>query len=753
MANMDDEQDAQNQDKDQKQIQKTSSQNNRNNNMNINNIGEMINAGIANKDIAETLITNTLLNTMKTGQPLIDSITSLVFISKFKNPVLKNVSIVFVLIMGMVFHRITSNVDILKVLYEKLLACYNSKLFVKILPQRLQKTLTVPKQTGSSMSLLVSNRNSYYQDIRYLYNLITMLHKVVELYPNIDREILKADNAIGWYPDSSQVHDRFLSMHHSNGYFDFERRRNMEHILNQVGITLFSPPKPNVWYKVSDDIYFTWSFIENAVKKDDSENSERSSRSSRNSEEHKYQMMLKSDSKTYKELANFLDESRTALIDRVTAYEKDRDERQQKYNESLPLNLFKGTISELVNETKKTEDGKYETKYKRNAVATFGRQLESVFFREKEQLINILDNFNNKTGIYRRLPHRRKIGIMIHGTPGTGKTSLSVAIATQLRRDIVRVSLKDKTLDDEKLSHILNTYTKGFVIILDELDTHEAFKPRVPDTDSSSTSDSDIRVSHKRPYERHYSGKFPPEYRYADYRGASEYRHDYKGHHDYSDPEFSYASDSDSDDDDTDKNVNKKANDNKKVDDKKKKTEDDDEDNDDLEDLDEEPKKKNVDIAAAIVSSIEKHQKKQQKAHKKQKKHKIKNMYQKLTLGAFLEAMDGVSTTEDRIVIAMTNHPKMLDPAILRPGRFDMMINMDNRDAEDTKSYIKYVFDDYKGLTDEDMSEAAQYVTTHKLSMAILEQACVVKFSSPNKTLSECLKSVHESFEEIKQRE
>jgi hypothetical protein len=42
--------------------------------------------GASNNDIANSIVTNTLLNSMKTNNPLIDAITSLVFISKFKKP-------------------------------------------------------------------------------------------------------------------------------------------------------------------------------------------------------------------------------------------------------------------------------------------------------------------------------------------------------------------------------------------------------------------------------------------------------------------------------------------------------------------------------------------------------------------------------------------------------------------------------------------------------------------------------------------
>ncbi len=43
-----------------------------------------------------------------------------------------------------------------------------------------------------------------------------------------------------------------------------------------------------------------------------------------------------------------------------------------------------------------------------------------------------------------------------------------------------------------------------------------------------------------------------------------------------------------------------------------------------------------------------------------------------LTLGAFLEILDGIVEIPGRIVIMTTNHPEQLDPALRRPGRVDM---------------------------------------------------------------------------------
>ena len=47
------------------------------------------------------------------------------------------------------------------------------------------------------------------------------------------------------------------------------------------------------------------------------------------------------------------------------------------------------------------------------------------------------------------------------------------------------------------------------------------------------------------------------------------------------------------------------------------------------------------------------------------------------TLNQILSEMDGFSQNESVIVLAATNRPDVLDPALLRPGRFDRHVTVD----------------------------------------------------------------------------
>ncbi|MBA43102.1 MAG: hypothetical protein CMF62_03720 [Magnetococcales bacterium] len=116
------------------------------------------------------------------------------------------------------------------------------------------------------------------------------------------------------------------------------------------------------------------------------------------------------------------------------------------------------------------------------------KPFSTLYLREEDKfkLKNMLDNFNKAEEIYDKLGIRRKLGIMLHGEPGTGKSTSIVAIASYLKRDIYYVNLKGVKKNHE-LQDIFNYVqqnglNKGIIVI-------EEIEKQTPIVYNNSVSD------------------------------------------------------------------------------------------------------------------------------------------------------------------------------------------------------------------------------------------------------------------------
>ena len=78
------------------------------------------------------------------------------------------------------------------------------------------------------------------------------------------------------------------------------------------------------------------------------------------------------------------------------------------------------------------------------------------------------------------------------------------------------------------------------------------------------------------------------------------------------------------------------------------------------------------------------------------------------TLNQLLVEMDGFGTNSGVIVMAATNRPDVLDPALLRPGRFDRQITVNRPDAKGREEILKVHSKDKPLAPDVDLGEIAK---------------------------------------------
>lgn len=78
------------------------------------------------------------------------------------------------------------------------------------------------------------------------------------------------------------------------------------------------------------------------------------------------------------------------------------------------------------------------------------------------------------------------------------------------------------------------------------------------------------------------------------------------------------------------------------------------------------------------------------------------------TLNQLLAEMDGFGTDTPIIILAATNRPEILDPALLRPGRFDRQVLVDKPDFQGRIDILKVHIKDVKKDSDTDIEEIAR---------------------------------------------
>ncbi len=345
-------------------------------------------------------------------------------------------------------------------------------------------------------------------------------------------------------------------------------------------------------------------------------------------------------------------------------------------------------------------------KYKRYKLSDH-KTFDAIFFRERPSILKLLADFKDKAGKYGIPGYPHKLGLLLHGPPGTGKTSLIKALAHHTGRSIIniplsRLSTNQQLMDlmyDLKLSVLgqdvpITLSFKDVIFVFEDVDAAsdivhrrepEPLGPRVVKTtrELSRPDPSGVGlVTEKVTREVSSAG--------------SEAGDDAKSRAAAPDGGAGNAA------------APAAASGAQKLLERKLLAATDEEQP--AADAPNGAAASGLDTAGELLSRMS----------------KMLNDGDELNLAGLLNVLDGVVDTPDRILVMTTNHPEKLDPALIRPGRIDKKLHLGYMRGPEAADMVSHYFgttlssvqeERLHGLLPEDTSLL-------RLTPATLEQLC-----------------------------
>lgn len=260
----------------------------------------------------------------------------------------------------------------------------------------------------------------------------------------------------------------------------------------------------------------------------------------------------------------------------------------------------------------KEEDKEIKEILWKKYLLNYKKTFSSLFFPEKDDLLQLVDNFIGGMGKYSIPTYPKKLGLLLHGPPGTGKTSLIKALSSYTNRHIVIIPIS-RIETNQQLFDML--FDNSFKIKDKPLKEKFAFKDLIfiiEDIDAATD------ITEKRE-----------------------------------------------------------------------------------ENIIEKNTEKSKEITLKNFLSIEELKK------------------DKLTLSGVLNALDGILESENRMIVITTNHIEKLDPALIRPGRIDKILNLTYTNNDSAEKIIKLYFPD-QASNNIDFS----FFEKKEITPASIEQKC-----------------------------
>ena len=106
----------------------------------------------------------------------------------------------------------------------------------------------------------------------------------------------------------------------------------------------------------------------------------------------------------------------------------------------------------------------------------------------------------------------------------------------------------------------------------------------------------------------------------------------------------------------------------------------------------------------------------------------IQTIKNKLTIDTMLTVLDGVVEMRGRVIIATTNYIDRIDSALIREGRFDLKIKLEEFNNQEIRDMLKLMYpeEDMSYLEDKIFKETYTPVQLISLSHRLREFQCVV---------------------------
>jgi hypothetical protein len=225
-----------------------------------------------------------------------------------------------------------------------------------------------------------------------------------------------------------------------------------------------------------------------------------------------------------------------------------------------------------------TMKGEFEPALPLNKRKTF----DTLFFTQKGDVVKMLEAFKRGELFAKHMPVDHKLGFILHGPPGTGKTGFITACANFLERDVVNVDVS-RIRTRKELDAILRRGADRHIFVFEEFDCMPGVARRTPVLEEGEIYEGSTASAGSQP-----QGPLP----------AAPY-------------------------------------------------------------------------AMMLLAEKEKSQ-----GLMEDYRAEMEAARDKLDLGYLLRKLDGLESGDGRIIIATTNHPERIDPALLRPGRFGIQVNL-----------------------------------------------------------------------------